>query len=76
MAVNEEKLMGYVHQAVGDFGSILSGALINIGDKLGLFTAMAGSGPLTPAQLAEQTGTTERYVREWTRCSRIHRLCR
>ncbi len=65
MAVNEEKLMGYVHQAVGDFGSILSGALINIGDKLGLFTAMAGSGPLTPAQLAEQTGTTERYVREW-----------
>src|SRR5271163_2637167 len=65
MAVNEEKLMGYVHQAVGDFGSILSRALIYIGDKLGLFTAMAGSGPMTPAQLAEQTGTTERYVREW-----------
>jgi len=57
--------MGYVHQAVGDFGSILSRALIYIGDKLGLFTAMAGSGPMTPAQLAEQTGTTERYVREW-----------
>jgi len=49
MAVNEEKLMGYVHQAVGDFGSILSGALINIGNKLGLFTAMADSGPVTPA---------------------------
>ena len=45
MTVNEEKLMGYVHQAVGDFGSILSGALINIGDKLGLFKAMAGAGP-------------------------------
>jgi predicted transcriptional regulator len=65
MAVSEEKLMGYVHQAVGDFGSILSGALINIGDKLGLFTAMADSGPLSPAELAERTGTTERYVREW-----------
>jgi len=65
MAVNEEKLMGYVHQAVGDFGSILSGALINIGDKLGLFTAMADCGPLTPTELAERTGTTERYVREW-----------
>ena len=65
MAVDEEKLMGYVHQAVGDFGSILSGALINIGDKLGLFKAMAGAGPLTPAELAERTGTTERYVREW-----------
>ena len=65
MAVNEEKLMGYVHQAVGDFGSILSGALINIGDKLGLFTAMAESGPVSPNELAERTGTTERYVREW-----------
>jgi SAM-dependent methyltransferase len=63
--MNEEKLMGYVHQAVGDFGSILSGALINIGDKLGLFKALAGAGPLTPAELADRTGTTERYVREW-----------
>jgi SAM-dependent methyltransferase len=65
MAVNEEKLMGYVHQAIGDFGSILSGTLINIGDKLGLFKALAGAGPLTPADLAGRTGTTERYVREW-----------
>ncbi len=67
MVVSEEKLMGYVHQAVGDFGSILSGALINIGDKLGLFKAMAESGPMTSEELAERTGTTERYVREWAR---------
>lgn len=65
MAVNEDKLMGYVHQAIGDFGSILTGALINIGDKLGLFKALDGAGPLTAAQLAERTGTSERYVREW-----------
>ena len=65
MAVNEEKLMGYVHQAVGDIGSVLSAALVNIGDKLGLFEAMVGAGPLTPADLARKTGTTERYVREW-----------
>jgi 2-polyprenyl-3-methyl-5-hydroxy-6-metoxy-1,4-benzoquinol methylase len=65
MAVSEEKLMGYVHQAVGDFGSILSGALINIGDKLGLFKALAEGGPMTSDELAERTGTTERYVREW-----------
>ena len=67
MALNEDKLMGYVQQAVGDFGSILSGALINIGDKLGLFTAMAGAGKMTPAELAGRTGTAERYVREWAR---------
>jgi SAM-dependent methyltransferase len=65
MTVSEDKLMAYVHQAVGDFGSILSGALINVGDKLGLFKAMVGSGPVTPADLARKTGTTERYVREW-----------
>jgi len=63
--VSEEKLMGYVHQAVGDFGAILSGALINIGDKLGLFKAMVDGGPMTSGELAERTGTTERYVREW-----------
>ena len=65
MAIDEDKLMGYVHQAVGDFGSLLSAALINIGDKLGLFTVLAQAGPLTPAELADRTGTTERYVREW-----------
>ncbi len=66
MAIDEDKLMGYVHQAVGDFGALLSAALINIGDKLGLFTALAQAGPLSPAELAERTGTNERYVREWS----------
>ena len=65
MAVDEEKLMGYVHQAVGDFGAVLGAALINIGDKLNLFQAMAGAGPMTAAELAQRTGTAERYVREW-----------
>jgi len=36
-----------------------------IGDKLGLFRAMTGAGSLTPAELADATGTSERYVREW-----------
>ena len=36
-----------------------------MGDKLGLYRAMAGAGPLTPDELAERTGTAERYVREW-----------
>lgn len=65
MAIDEAKLMGYVQQAVGDFGSLLTAALVNIGDKLGLFNGLAGAGPLTPAELAARTGTTERYVREW-----------
>ena len=36
-----------------------------IGDRLGLFRALAAHGPLTSTGLAAQTGTAERYVREW-----------
>jgi len=40
-------------------------ALILIGDKLGLYRAMADGAPVTAADLARRTGTAERYVREW-----------
>jgi len=39
--------------------------LIHLGDRLGLFAAMAGAGPLTSVELAERTGLAERWVREW-----------
>ncbi|HET6481209.1 MAG TPA: class I SAM-dependent methyltransferase [Actinoplanes sp.] len=63
--VNEQKLMEFVFKTVGDFGAMLNGSLAVIGDKLGLYRAMAGAGPLTPAELADRTDTAERYVREW-----------
>ena len=63
--LDEAKLMAFVSQAVDDWGAMLSTALAAIGDKLGLYRAMADAGPLTPAELAERTGTSERYVREW-----------
>jgi SAM-dependent methyltransferase len=63
--VDEEKLMAFLHRAVGDFGAIVSGAMVVIGDKLGLYKALAAGGPLTSEELAEQTGTVERYVRDW-----------
>ena len=43
----------------------MNAALIIIGDKLGLYKAMSGAGPMTSAELASKTGTAERYVREW-----------
>ena len=46
-------------------GAAISGLLLHIGDRLGLYKAMAGAGPLTSATLAARTGTAERYVREW-----------
>ena len=50
---------------VGDVGTVVHGALCYIGDRLGLFKAMAGAGPLTVEQLADKTGLSSRYVREW-----------
>lgn len=64
-AVDEEKLMALVGQAVNDMGAALLGTLVFIGDRLGLFRAMAHTAPVTPADLAQRTGTAERYVREW-----------
>ena len=64
MAIDEARLNAFLGKAVGDLGAALSAVLILLGDELGLYRALA-TGPLTPAELAAKTGTTERYVREW-----------
>ena len=64
-AVDESKLHTFLTQVVGDMGAATHAALVVIGDKLGLYRAMADNGPMTSADLAERTGTAERYVREW-----------
>ena len=55
----------FLGKLVGDLGATLTSALVGVGDRLGLYKALAGSGGLTPAALAKRTGTDERYVREW-----------
>jgi SAM-dependent methyltransferase len=64
-ALDEQRLMQFVFRAVDEVGATLNAALVVMGDKLGLYRALADSGPLTPSELAERTETTERYVREW-----------
>ncbi|HXG92642.1 MAG TPA: methyltransferase domain-containing protein [Blastocatellia bacterium] len=63
--IDEAKLNNFLGKVVNDFGAALSASLAYIGQKLGLYKAMAGAGPLTPAELAARTGTVERYIREW-----------
>jgi SAM-dependent methyltransferase len=65
MAASEAEVMEFVHKAFGDIGGALTAGLVVIGDKLGLYKALAADGPATPAELSARTGTTERYVREW-----------
>ncbi len=48
-----------------EFGASMQGPAILIGEQLGLYKALSAHGPLTPDELAKETGTSERYVREW-----------
>jgi len=60
-----ERLEQFVFRAVDEVGATLNAALVVMGDRLGLYRALAGAGALTAAELAARTGTAERYVREW-----------
>jgi SAM-dependent methyltransferase len=65
--VDEAKLQAFMGQAVTDMGAIISAPLFLIGEKLGLYKAMAGAGPLTSQEVADRAGAAERSVREWLR---------
>ncbi len=65
MEIDPGKLEKFMGQALGELGAAMNAALVILGDKLGLYKAMAGAGGMTPAELAQKTGTSERYVREW-----------
>lgn len=63
--VDSQKLDALLGQAVQDMGAAMHAVLIVIGDRLGLYRAMADGTPVTAGELASRTGTAERYVREW-----------
>jgi SAM-dependent methyltransferase len=63
-AMDMNKLNAFIGQFVTDLGAAVHSGMVVIGEKLGLYKALAGC-PLSPAQLAAQTKTDERYVREW-----------
>jgi SAM-dependent methyltransferase len=65
MDFDESKLNALLGRMVGEFGAIASAPLVILGDRLGLYKAMAGAGPLTAEQLAEKTGVRLRYTQEW-----------
>ena len=64
-AVDMDKLMSFVFKAVDEVGATLNAALVVMGDRLGYYQTLAGAGPLAPADLAERTGTSQHYAREW-----------
>lgn len=65
--IDEQKLNELVETSLVDLGATVHAALAVIGDELGLYAALDEAGPLTPTELAAETETVERYVREWLR---------
>jgi len=63
--LDQEVLGAFVGRVIGDLGATVSAALVVIGDRLGLYRAMADGAPVTPEQLAERTGTAVAYLRPW-----------
>jgi SAM-dependent methyltransferase len=66
MAIDEAKLNAFLGRFVGDLGATMAAGNVVVGDRLGLYRALA-AGPLLPRELAERTGTAPRYVDEWLR---------
>jgi SAM-dependent methyltransferase len=59
-----DKLNEFIGRFVGGLGASVHSGMVVIGEKLGLYKALA-EGPVNSAELAAKTGTDERYVREW-----------
>jgi SAM-dependent methyltransferase len=64
-AIDEGRLEAFLGRFVGDMGAAMTMPLVRLGERLGLYRAMAHAGPMSSLDLAERTGVGERYVREW-----------
>jgi hypothetical protein len=64
-AIDPAKLDAFLARAVGDLSAGYGGVMVSLGNRLGLYRAMAGAGPLSSGELASRAGCAERYVREW-----------
>ncbi|HUK50400.1 MAG TPA: methyltransferase domain-containing protein [Terriglobales bacterium] len=65
MSLDQDKMNEFVAKFVNDVGAVAHGVTILIGERLGLYKAMGAAGPVSPKELAQNTGTSERYIREW-----------
>lgn len=64
-AAEPDPTEAFAGRVVADLSAAMSGVMVNVGHKLGLYRALAQAGPVTSTELADLTGTHERYVREW-----------
>ena len=65
--IDPELLGEYAKSVFGALGGAMTSAMIYLGDRLGLYTALAGGDAVTSGELAHRTGLSERWLREWLR---------
>lgn len=65
MNIDQHKLDALVGRLFSDLSAGYGGVMVSLGDKLGLYKAMTGAGPLSSREVAKRAGCAERYVREW-----------
>ncbi|NJO83760.1 MAG: methyltransferase domain-containing protein [Blastochloris sp.] len=63
--IDQAKLEAFAIRTVSDVAAAYGGVMVSLGNKLGLYKAMAGAGPISASELAARTSCAERYVREW-----------
>jgi len=72
--INPDELKRYAFSVWSYKQGEMVSLMIHIGDRLGLYQALAGAGPVTAAELAAQTGLKERWLFEWLRGQAAARL--
>ncbi len=75
MAVDQAKLEQFLGRFVTDFGATMHAATVVIGDKLGLYRALAATGPTDGAGLAAQTSQDRRLIEEWLHAQYVSGYC-
>jgi SAM-dependent methyltransferase len=63
-ALDMNRLNAFIGQFVTDLGAAVHTGMVVIGERLGLYKALA-DGAMSVAELAAKTQTDERYLREW-----------
>lgn len=63
--MDPDKLKNFAQNVFGSLTGAMTSSMIHLGDRLGLYQALADGRPRTSAELAEDTGLQERWLREW-----------
>ena len=63
--MDKAKSQAFMMKVVADLAASTTVSLVHVGDRVGLFRAMAGAGPMTWEMLEQRTGIHPRYLEEW-----------